>query len=47
MFGFFCVVLSCLGRGLMMGQSHVQGVLPKYLNGFVAAEVNSELEPVK
>jgi hypothetical protein len=25
---FLCVVLSCVGRGLTSGRSHVQGVLP-------------------
>jgi len=25
---FFCVVLSCVGSGLAMGRSTVQGVLP-------------------
>jgi hypothetical protein len=25
---FFCVVLSCVGRGLVSGWSPVQGVLP-------------------
>jgi hypothetical protein len=31
---FFWVVLSCLGGGLVMGRSAVQGVLPNFLNGF-------------
>jgi hypothetical protein len=25
---FFCVVLSCVGKGLATGRSAVQGVLP-------------------
>jgi hypothetical protein len=30
---FFCVVLSCAGRGLAMGRSPIQGDPTKYLNG--------------
>jgi hypothetical protein len=40
----FCVVLSCVGRGLAVGCSPVQVVLPKYLKGFIVSEVNSESE---
>jgi hypothetical protein len=40
----FYVVLHCVGRGLAMGRSPIQGVLPKRPNGFVVSEVNSELE---
>jgi hypothetical protein len=31
---FFYVVLTCVGRGLVIGRSPFQGVLPKCLNGF-------------
>jgi len=41
-----CVVLSCAGRGLVMGRSPVQGHLPKCLKGFVISEVNSDSEQV-
>jgi len=41
---YFCVVLSCVGTGLAIGQSPVQGFLPKRLNGFVVSEVNSDSE---
>jgi len=37
---FFYVVLSCVDRGLPMGQSLVQGVLPKCLNGFIVKILN-------
>jgi len=43
---FLCVVLSCVGRGLPMGRSPVQRVLPKSLNGLIVLEVNSEPEQV-
>jgi len=42
-YAFFCVVLSCIGRGFARGQ----GVLPKCLHGFTVLEVNSELEQAK
>jgi hypothetical protein len=32
---FFSVVLSCVGRGLAMGLSPLQGILPKCLNRFM------------
>jgi hypothetical protein len=41
---FFCVVLSCVGRGPAMDRSPVQGVPPKCLNGFIVLESNSDLE---
>jgi len=44
---FFCVVLSCLGRGLALGRSIVQVVLPKCMQGFVVSEVNSEWEETR
>jgi hypothetical protein len=44
---FFCVVLSCVGLGLAMGWSPVQGVLPKWLNGFIVSEVNSQPEQTR
>jgi hypothetical protein len=42
--GFFCVVLSCVGRGFAMGLSPVQGVLPECLKGFTASEHKCESE---
>jgi hypothetical protein len=42
MFEFFCDVPSCIGTNLTMGESHVQGVLPNCLKGFVIPEFNSE-----
>jgi len=39
MSAFFCVVLSCVGRGLAMGRSPTQGVLSKYLKGFRVPEL--------
>jgi len=44
MSSFLCVVLSCVGRGPVMGRSPVQGVLQKYLNGLKVSEVNSYSE---
>jgi hypothetical protein len=41
MSALFYVVFSCVGRGLAISRSHVQGILPKCLNGFIASEVNS------
>jgi len=35
MSSLLCVVLSCVGRGIAIGRSSVQEVLPKCLNGFV------------
>jgi hypothetical protein len=32
---FFCVVLSWVGRGLALGRSAVQGVLPNVKNRFI------------
>jgi hypothetical protein len=40
----FCVVLSCVGRGLAVGRSPLQGTLPICLIGFIVSEVNSESE---
>jgi hypothetical protein len=40
------VGLSCIGKGLTMRQSPVQGVLSKYLKGFIVSEANSEAEQV-
>jgi hypothetical protein len=44
MIAFYCVVLSCVGRGLAMGRSVCPEVLPKCLNGFTVSEVNSETD---
>jgi hypothetical protein len=44
---FFCVVLSCVGRGLAMHRSPIQGDLEKCLNGFIFSEVSSELEQAR
>jgi hypothetical protein len=44
---FSCVVLSCVSRSFAMGRSPAQGILPKYINGFKASEVNSEMEQVR
>jgi hypothetical protein len=46
MSAFFCVVLSCVRRGLVMDRSPIQGVLRKCLNGFIVSEVSSESEQV-
>jgi hypothetical protein len=40
-------VLSCVGPGLAMGRSPVQGVLPENLNGLVVSEVNFNLEQAR
>jgi hypothetical protein len=45
--GIFCVVLSCVNRGLAVGRSPIQGVLPKYQKGFNVPEVHSESEQVR
>jgi hypothetical protein len=37
---FFCVVLSCVGRGLASGWSPVQGVLP-------TVQIDSEVQKLK
>jgi hypothetical protein len=42
MSAFLRVVLSCVGRGFVMAQSPVQGVLSKLPKGFIASEVKSE-----
>jgi len=44
---FLSVVLSYVGTGLAIRWSHVQGILPKYLNRFKVSEVNPELEQVR
>jgi hypothetical protein len=44
---FFCVVLSCVGRGLAKGRTPVQRDLPKYLNGFIVSEANTEQEQAR
>jgi len=44
MSAFFCVVLSCQGRGLEMGRSPAQGVPPRRLKGFIVSEVISDSE---
>jgi hypothetical protein len=41
MSAFFCVGLSCVTTGVAMGLSPIQGDLPKYPNGFIVSEVNS------
>jgi hypothetical protein len=48
MSAFFCVVLSCICKDLVMGRAPpppVPGVLPKCLKGFIASEVNFEKKP--
>jgi len=40
----FCVVLSCVGTGLVVGRSPIQGVPTKCLNEFIVSEVNPESE---
>jgi hypothetical protein len=47
MYVCICVVLSCVGTGLGMSRSPVQGVLPKCLKGFIVSAVKSELEEVR
>jgi hypothetical protein len=42
-----CVTLSYEGRGLAMGQSSAQGILPKCLEVFIVSEANSEPEEVR
>jgi hypothetical protein len=42
MSAFFSVVLLYVDRGLATGRSPVQGVLSKYLKGFVVSQVNSD-----
>jgi hypothetical protein len=44
MSAFLGVVLSCVGGGLAMGRSPVQGVLQKCLNWFIISEINSKWE---
>jgi hypothetical protein len=44
---FCCVDLSCLGRGLAMARSLVQGILQKCLKRFIVSEVNSESEQIR
>jgi hypothetical protein len=41
---FLYVVLSCVGKGLEMGRSPIQGVLPKCPKRFIASELNFESE---
>jgi len=43
----FSVGLFHVGRGIAMGRSPVQGVLPKCLNVFIVLEVNSESEQTR
>jgi hypothetical protein len=35
----FCVAQSSVGRGLVMGQTPVQGVLPKCIKGFIVSKI--------
>jgi len=44
MSAFMCVVLSCIGNGLAIGRSPIQGVIPRCLDKFVVPEINSESE---
>jgi len=44
---FFCVVLSCIDRGLAMGRSPIQGVQSNYLKDLVVSDVNSESEQAR
>jgi hypothetical protein len=44
---FFCVALTCVCRGLAMGGSPIQGVLPKRLNVFVVSEFISVSEQAR
>jgi hypothetical protein len=39
---FFCVVLSCVGRGLVSGRFPVQGVLKKQIHNFQKSNSESE-----
>jgi len=47
LFVFFCVVLSCVGRGLVMTRFPIQGVLPQCLTELIISEVNSETEQTR
>jgi hypothetical protein len=44
---FLSIVLSCVGRGLAMSRSPVEGVQPQYLKGFIVSEVNHESEQAR
>jgi hypothetical protein len=39
--------LCCVGRGLAIGPSPIQGDLPKCLNVFIVPEVNSDSEQAR
>jgi hypothetical protein len=41
----FSVVLLC--AGIAIGRSTTQGILPKYVGGFIVPEVNSEYGQVR
>jgi len=43
MYGCVCIV-SCVGRGLAIGRSTAQGILPKCPKGFIFSVVNSDWE---
>jgi hypothetical protein len=42
-----CLSVCAVFRGLVMGRSPIQGVLPKCLNGFTVSEVNSGSEEAR
>jgi hypothetical protein len=44
---FFSVFLFCVDRDLAMGRSPVQGIVLKYLKGFILSDVNSESEQTR
>jgi hypothetical protein len=44
---FLCVVLFCVGRGLTMGRSPVQGVLQTCLKGFIVSKCFSDSEQAR
>jgi len=44
---FFCIVLSCVDKGLAMNRFSIKGVLLKCLNSFIVSEVKSELEQAR
>jgi hypothetical protein len=47
MSAFYCVVLSCVGRGLAVGRFAIHRILPKCLERFRVARVNSVPEQAR
>jgi hypothetical protein len=43
---FFCVVLFCVGRDLVIGRSPIQGVQPKRLKGFTVSGTGQRAQSV-